>query len=224
MLEVINVINIPFADNKEARVAVVLVLDISYSMVGEKLKKLIEGVKLFIDSIKNDPQAYLSLELSIIVYNNEVEVLNDFCNVDDIKIEELEELQARGGTNTGAALIKAVDLLNQRKKDYKNNSISYYRPWLMCLTDGNATYSIDDAVDLIREEERKNSINTYMIGIGQDIDMNTLSKLTTTDVFRLNDLAFEDLFCWLSNSIIQVSVSEVGETLTLPAATWGTVE
>ena len=159
--------------------------------------------------------------MCIITFNDKVTVQNYFCNVDDI---ELPELEARGGTDTGSALVQSIELIKQRKREYKNNNIPYYRPWLMCLTDGDANYSIDNAVELIKEEEASNSLNTYMIGIGQDINTGTLSKLTTTDVFRLNDLAFEDLFSWLSNSIIQVSVNAVGETLTLPATTWGTVE
>ena len=44
-------INIEFADNKESRVPVVLVLDTSYSMVGEKLRSLIKGINNFIESV-----------------------------------------------------------------------------------------------------------------------------------------------------------------------------
>lgn len=209
---------IEFAENPQTRVPVILLLDVSFSMKGEKIKHLKEGVDLFIKQVNEDPHALLSLDLMIIKFSDKPEIISNFKNVDEITVFDLE---VHYSTNLGEALIFSFDQLELRKNEYRDNNIPYYRPWLICITDGEPTDNIEEAAEILKQKERNKEITTYMIGVG-DFDRQILSKLTTTDVYKLKGINFNDLFLWLSSSMRQVSISALGEDIQnlLPPVAW----
>ena len=105
---------------------------------GEKITKKVDALKdafqSFLDSIKNDEQARLSAEISVISFNDKTRFLAENSNVTEI--ENIEFPKPDGGTHLYEALLYALDLLEERKEKYKSEGAQYYQPWLVLITDG----------------------------------------------------------------------------------------
>ncbi len=121
-----------FATNPTPRVPIALVLDTSGSMEGEPIQELNEGLKLFIEELKEDEIARSSAEVAIFTFGGNVVVVQDFTPID--KIEPVE-LTAGGETPMGTAVNTALDYLETRKRIYKELGIDYFQPWLVLMTD-----------------------------------------------------------------------------------------
>src|ERR1043166_9738593 len=124
---------VEFADNPEPRCPCVLLLDTSGSMKGEAIEALNEGIRAFLLSVVKDPLASSRVEVAVVTFDNEVKVLQDFVTVDQF---EPPTLAASGQTKMGSAIIKALDMIQDRKATYKANGVAYYRPWVFMITDG----------------------------------------------------------------------------------------
>ncbi|ONI39404.1 hypothetical protein AN639_05450 [Candidatus Epulonipiscium fishelsonii] len=205
-------------NNPTPRIAVCLCLDTSYSMRGNRIKELNEGVKLFYEAIKEDEMAFYSAEISIVTFGkNGVECLVDFASLElqpDAPI-----LKAEGMTPMGEAVNLALDLLENRKKEYSDKGVDYYQPWLVLMTDGEPNGS---AIELSRSVNRtvdlldKKKLTIFPIGIGADADMNILKKYSPhRQPLKLQGVKFKEFFAWLSNSVSKVSQSTPGENVKL---------
>ncbi len=214
------------ADNPTPRIPVVICLDVSSSMSGDPIKELNKGLKLFYDAIYKSDDARYSAEICIVAFGDSAEVVSPFKLVSS-KTEV--NLRANGKTLIGTAIHKALDLLDDRKKIYKNTGTPYYQPWLIVMTDG---CSYGESLDLLHSSinrcnklENDSRIVVFPIGIGVDADYPMLNKFSTRHrAFRINNLKFEEFFEWLSQSISVVSSSQTGDTINIPTATistWG---
>jgi uncharacterized protein YegL len=125
-------------------------------------------------------------------------------------------LQSQGDTPTGAAINQALALVEERKRDYKTNGISYYRPWVFLITDGKPTDSWQSAAAAIREGETSKKFAFFAIGV-QGADMDTLRQISVREPLSLQGLKFRELFSWLSSSLRSVSRSTPDTEVSLEA-------
>jgi len=68
-----------------------------------------------------------------VTYDSNVRVLQPFISADRF---DPPMLNSQGFTYTGTAILKALDLIEERKALYRANGIAYYRPWVLLITDG----------------------------------------------------------------------------------------
>ena len=126
-----------FAENKEDRCPVVLVLDTSYSMLDDgKINALNDGVQQFRDEVLKDPIAALRIEVAVVSFGGTVQVENDFTTALDFQPRKLD---ANGNTPLGDAMRKALDVIEDRKAVYRSQGVQYFRPWIWLMTDGQPT-------------------------------------------------------------------------------------
>ena len=123
----------------------------------------------------------------------------------------------------GSAIKQGLDIVRQRKDEYKANGISYYRPWVFLITDGGPTDEWQSAAAAVREGEASKSFAFFAIGV-QGANMDTLQQISVREPLRLEGLRFRDLFSWLSSSLRSVSRSTPGTEVPLqPPQGWASV-
>jgi uncharacterized protein YegL len=211
MSEQISFENDDFASNPEPRCPCVLLLDISGSMRGAPIDELNEGLALFKDELAADTLAMKRVEVAIVTFGP-VRVEMPFTSA---SLFEPPRLISQGATPMGEAIHQALELVKNRKEDYRTNGISYYRPWVFLITDGGPTDEWKTAADAVRDGELTKQFAFFAIGVA-GANMEILSQISSARApLSLNALKFRELFSWLSNSLRSVSHSTPGTEVAL---------
>jgi uncharacterized protein YegL len=223
-----------FADNPEPRCPVLLLLDTSGSMQGEPIAELNNGVKELENDLKGDHLAALRVEIAIITFGGEVNVLDVRSGDGTVPFDATQafvtadqfsapSLSVGGETPMGEATQRALALLRERKDIYKQNDIDYYRPWLFLITDGEPTDpSWEAAADQARQEEDRKGVMVFPVGVA-GANLSKLGRFSGRQPVLLNGLDFRELFKWVSNSLSAVGSSTPGDQVPLAPVSWGTV-
>ena len=214
--------SVEFAQNTEPRCPCLLLLDTSGSMRGKPIDELNAGIRQFRDELFADDMAQKRVEVAIVGFGP-VRTLAEFQTPD---VFEPPTLVASGDTPIGEAIDTGLNLLDQRKQTYRNNGVSYYRPWVFLITDGGPTDHWQSAAERVKQGEAANHFSFFAVGV-EGARMDVLSQLTTRQPLKLQELRFRDLFKWLSNSLSAVSKSQMGTPVPLENPTgpagWGSV-
>jgi len=201
-----------FASNPEPRCPCVLLLDVSGSMSGRPLDELNAGLTTFRDELSADALALKRVEVGIVTFGP-VTVASPFTSASTFYPPTL---QSQGDTPMGAAITQALNMVEDRKRDYRSNGISYYRPWVFLITDGAPTDSWQAAAAAVREGEASKKFAFFAVGV-TGADMNVLRQISAREPLSLEGLKFRELFRWLSSSLRSVSRSTPGTEVPLEA-------
>lgn len=232
---------IEFVENPEPRCACVLLLDCSssmgdneiYSFGQSSISQLNEGIKELKKQLQEDDIASKRVEIAVVKFSTDVKVVSDFTTVDEFNPTEL---RADGATSMTEAIELAANMLEERKKDYKQNGIAYYRPWMFLITDGAPTDKnghflsktdprLLNAIKTLHNGVNSKQFTFFAVGV-DGADMNILSKLSPQrPPVRLKDNKWSEMFEWLSTSLVSLSSSSMDQKqVNLPPAGWATVE
>lgn len=213
-------------DNPTTRVPVVLCLDISGSMMGEKIKELNVGVKQFFNAILNDEIAKYAADICIVTFSTTANIVMDFASIEK-QISSISnlELKASGNTAMGTAVNMSLDTLERRKKEYIEKGIDYWQPWLVLMTDGQPTENIDNATERTAQLLKANKLTVFPIGIGDGASMEHLRRFSTPDrpPLKLKGLMLSEFFNWLGKSVQCTSQSTPGTSVKLPPIGWAEI-
>ena len=211
-------------ENPTPRVPICLALDVRGSMAGAPITELQEGVNMFFDAVRGDEVARFAAEIAIVTFGGVARKALDFYSIER---QEIPSLYADGGTPMGEGIELALDLLEARKTEYRNAGVDYYQPWLVVMTDGAPTDSIDSASHRIAELVGAKKLTVFPIAIGDQANISQLGQLSPNrPPLRLKGLNFREFFLWLSRSVSRVSQSTPGESVPLDTdgiKAWGQV-
>lgn len=216
----LNFDEMSFAANSDPRCALSIVLDCSDSMTqvfpGESrsaMESLNGGLDILVSEVHKDALARRRIEISFVPYGTEIADPTDFTTIDNIVLPTLSPM---GITNTGAALTKALDSVDARKKVYNENGIPYYQPMIILISDGLSMDDLSPASTRIKELEANKRLSFFGIGI-EGADLAQMSTIGSRPALGLKGMKFDELFQWLSASVAGVSSSQPGDAVSLPS-------
>jgi uncharacterized protein YegL len=200
-----------FLINPQPRCPCVLLLDRSASMRGEPIRQLNDGLVLFKDELAADDLASKRVEIACISFGP-VTIDNAFVTAPNFIPPRLE---ADNDTPMGAAIISALDLIEDRKRIYRTNGVSSYRPWIFLVTDGGPTDAWEEAAAQVRAAEVADKVIFFAVGV-RGARMDLLAQISVRPPAPLEGLRFREMFLWLSSSLKAVSGSRPGDKVALP--------
>jgi len=191
-------------------------------MEGERLEALNAGLVTFKRDLMKDSLAARRIELAIVVFNSEISVIQNFVTVDKF---QPPCLTAAGHTRMGGGIERALALAKERKQIYRDHGISYYRPWVFMITDGQpegeSEETVQQAARLLRDSESQRHVAFFAVGV-EGADMKRLAQLVVREPVKLRGLNFGAMFVWLSASMQSVSHSDSDDPIVgLPPVGWG---
>jgi uncharacterized protein YegL len=216
---------IDYSDNPNQRTPCVLVLDTSGSMQtpisngGTRIDALNNGIKLLEESIKDDPTALVRVQLAIVTVGgpqNEADLMMDWTDATNF---QAFPLKADGSTPLGRGMRIGLQIVEQIKTNLKNTGISYTRPWMMVITDGEPTDSNEEwaaAVRECRDAESGRKVEIFTIGV-EGANMSKIAEISSKPPLQLDGMKFKELFLWLSASLSAASRSRPGDKVELPS-------
>ena len=230
------------AENYEQKCLCVLVLDISGSMneiidstgivdTGKtifvdgknynvveggvsKLDNLNEGLKSFYEDIEKDETTSQRLELSVVTFNDFVNIIQEPSLISNCKVPILE---ASGDTALIEAVDEAIAMVDARKKWYKSTGQPYYRPWIILITDGepNEGKKINTLSQRIKQDTANKRYVFLSIGV-DNANMSVLQELQgNIPAMKLKGAKFSSFFRWLSASMGSIVTADEGQTINL---------
>jgi len=189
-------------------------------MQGERINALNEGLRTFKEELNRDSLANKRVEVAIVTFNTDVQVVQDFVTADQF---EPPMLVAQGLTHTGSAIHEALDMIEARKNSIAITGIIL--SWVFLITDGEpqgeSDAVVEQAAQRIKDEENKKRV-AFFAGV-EGTNMTRLSEIVVRSPLQLKGLNFQEMFIWLSASMQRVSQSKPDDDVPLSPPGWGIV-
>ena len=198
-------------NSSEPHMALIFVLDISYSMDGPPIRQLNEGLNRFKAEVCQSKQTRDILDVAIIEFSNNHKVVQTFVPIEYMLHVQLE---CGGGTKYTGAIREALRMADERSRFYRRSGTEPYKPWIIMVTDGAPLDDITQVANEVKEAQQSERVRFIALGVG-DYDPKALARLTDV-VFRMEGTDFTSFFDWVNKSMRSVSVTAPGEKPKLP--------
>ena len=169
------------------KLPVILLLDVSGSMSGEKINTLYDSVVEMVDSFVAAQVKETIIDVAVITFGSSVELHTPYTAVVDLQKAGINKFRADGMTPMGTALRMAKDMIDD--KDTTPSNI--YRPAVVLVSDGQPNDSWEKPLDSFIKDGRSAKCQRFAIAIGNDADRNVLERFTgdKANVFFAEDAA-----------------------------------
>ena len=172
----------------ETKRNIILVIDISESMAGDKINKVISDTKELIEYVLSENS---DNKIALITFDTTSTILSDFTNDKDELIEKLETIEVKGATNYNAALKNVDIVMDEYVKDKEKDVVTLF------LTDGYPNYDIPNqngTYEILKDKYPYMSIRGVQYEMGSSI-INEIKAISdeqwAADQSTLNNVLFE---------------------------------
>lgn len=199
-------------ENFEQKCLCILVVDVSGSMSGEPIDQLNKGLQDFHKEVLMDFVASQKLEFSIVTFGSTIQCIQEPALVSNF---QMPRLSVNGSTKLVDGVRLAMNLIENRKKWYKETGQKYYRPMIVLITDGepDAGQDINGLSGEVSSAIASKKFIFYSLGV-RGYNHQKLSQICSTPPpLPLEGHKFPEFFKWLSNSIGIITKSTDGEII-----------
>jgi uncharacterized protein YegL len=184
-----------------------------------RIEALNEGIKELQKHLHEDDTAITRVQLAIISVGGPSNVADIMMDWTDANIFQAFPLRSGGTTPLGMGMKLALELIERGKQDLRSAGVSYTRPWIMVISDGEPTDDTntwESAVIECQNAESSKKVEIFAIGV-EGANLQKLGELSSKPPLMLDGIKFKELFVWLSSSLSAASRSRPGDSLQLPS-------
>ena len=181
-------------EEKRAKLLISIALDNSASMKGEKMDKLKQAVFAFNDRLAQEGLID-RIEFSTTIFSGfNCVVAKPFEETTIVK----EKFFAGGIPFVDLSIAKSIEKLKDRLEYCDTENVSYYKPWLIVLSNGENFGDVNNSVELITKMAKEGKLTYFPFALSDREFDNSLYPLRKLKKFiTIKDAMYDNLFNWI---------------------------
>lgn len=163
-----------YKGQKPKKKPVVLLLDVSGSMCGEKIESLYKATMDMIEIFAAAQARETEIDVAIITFGETLELHTSYTPVKDLRARGINKFSASGLTPMGTVVRMAKDMIDDETVTPRKN----YQPAVVLVSDGEPTDSWEEPFKSFINDGRSAKCQRFAVAIGKDARRDVLEKFT----------------------------------------------